>query len=184
MVRDRTFREDLYYRLNVVTIDMPPLRARPDDIPALAQFFFERSLAENRRPLTGLSAEAIAALVAYPWPGNVRELEHAIERAVVMSRGPAIEIGDLPPALAGHAAPREPAIAIPGSSLRAIERHAVLKTLEAAKGSTSKAAAILEVTPRTIQYKLHEYLPAKKSGVASIAPEEPPPRVPSDAPPT
>ncbi|MCE9576124.1 MAG: sigma-54 dependent transcriptional regulator [Deltaproteobacteria bacterium] len=169
MVRDRTFREDLFYRLNVVTIDMPPLRDRPDDIPALAQFFFERSRVENGRQLTELSPETIAALTAYPWPGNVRELQHAIERAVVMSRGPAVEVADLPPPLQAHHEPREPAIAIPGSSLRAIERHAVLKTLEAAKGSTSKAAAILEVTPRTIQYKLHEYLPAKKTGVPSIA---------------
>ncbi len=162
MVKDGRFREDLYYRLNVIAIDIPPLRDRAEDIAALAQHFFDVSTADNDKPLAGITVAALQALRAYAWPGNVRELQHAIERAVVMSPGPMLDVGDLPPPVCGAAARRDGAIAIPGSSLREIERYAILKTLEATGGSTSKAAEILEVTARTIQYRLQEYRRADK----------------------
>ena len=172
MVKEGKFREDLFYRLDVVAIEMPPLRDRREDIPALAQHFLERFVEENGKPLVGFSPEALAALVGHEWPGNVRELENAIERAVVMSKGPHVEARDLPPALAGSAAPGAradaDAVTIPGSSMYEIERYAILKTLESTKGSTSKAAEILGISVRSIQYKLQEYRPAAKSGAAAV----------------
>jgi DNA-binding NtrC family response regulator len=95
-VRRGQFRLDLYYRLHVVSVSLPPLRERPDDIPALARHFFERYRREVKRDLTGLTAEAVTCLRRYPWPGNVRELENAIERAVVLADGPEIGLRDLP----------------------------------------------------------------------------------------
>ncbi|HRG95215.1 MAG TPA: sigma-54 dependent transcriptional regulator [Polyangiaceae bacterium] len=150
------FREDLFYRLNVIAVDLPPLRARPQDIPALASFFLGRYARENGRAIEGFSDEAREALAAYPWPGNVRELENAVERAVVLCDGPRIERRHLPihivPAEARGGPPR-----VPGSTIAELERYAILQTLEACGGSTSKAALVLGISPRKIQYKLHEY---------------------------
>ncbi len=173
MVAKGTFREDLFYRLNVVALEVPPLRDRLVDVPLLVQHFFERAVVANARPLTGLTPAAMRALCAHRWPGNVRELEHAIERAVVLTAGSHIDVDDLPATLRGGTAAAPDAIAIPGSSLRAIERHAILKTLEATGGSTSKAAAILEITARTIQYKLHEYRHADTGHVPALVEPDP-----------
>src|SRR5262249_55920276 len=95
------FREDLYYRLNVVAITLPPLRQRRDDIPALAQFYVQRFAAEPKNPCTGLAREVQECSLAYLWPGNVRELANVIERAVVLGAGPQITLQDLPPSLVG-----------------------------------------------------------------------------------
>ena len=95
-VRAGRFREDLYYRIHVITVEMPPLRARPGDIPLLAEHFLERFRKETGRALRGFTRQALAALEAAPWPGNVRQLEHVIERAVVLCDGPEIDVGDLP----------------------------------------------------------------------------------------
>src|SRR5205814_3891496 len=104
-VREGKFREDLFYRLNVIQVVLPPLRDRVEDVPLLAGHFIARYAAKNGKPIRGLTREALAALESYPWPGNVRELEHAIERAVVLSRGAEIEVDDLPDsARAGGAA--------------------------------------------------------------------------------
>ena len=169
MVKAGTFREDLYYRLNVIMIDLPALRDRPEDIAPLGQHFFDKATHDNGKPLEGISVAAWHAMRAYAWPGNVRELEHAIERAVVMSAGPMIELDDLPPAVRGATVGLDTPVAIPGASLRDIERYAILKTLESTGGSTSKAAAILDVTPRTIQYRLQEYRRAEKGMGPAIA---------------
>jgi DNA-binding NtrC family response regulator len=150
------FREDLYYRLNVVAVEIPPLRDRKGDIAALASFFLRRYAAENGRTIEGFSDDALARLSAYSWPGNVRELENVIERAVVLCNESRIEVKNLPPTLVPQAE-REGAPAIPGSTIQDLERYAILKTLEACGGSTSKAAMILGVSTRKIQYKLHEY---------------------------
>jgi DNA-binding NtrC family response regulator len=151
-----TFREDLFYRLNVVAIELPPLRDRRGDIPALASFFLRRYAEENGKVIDTFSDEALALLVQYQWPGNVRELENVVERAVVVCESPRIERKHLPPSVvplpADGGAPE-----IPGSRIADIERYAILRTLEACGGSTSKAAGILGVSPRKIQYKLHEY---------------------------
>jgi DNA-binding NtrC family response regulator len=157
MVRDGKFREDLYYRLNVVTVEMPALRERPSDTPLLAAYFLDRYAKENGKPVSGFSDEALERLVHHDWPGNVRELENAVERAVVICRGEQIRVEDLSPAVL---APREAVggtPAIPGATLAELERHAILKTLEYTGGSTSRAAEILGISPRKIQYKLHEY---------------------------
>jgi DNA-binding NtrC family response regulator len=170
MVKDGRFREDLYYRLNVVALEMPPLRDRKSDIPALAQFFFDRFARENGKQIEGFAAEALELLVGHDWPGNVRELENAIERAVVMAHGPMIEARHLPATITPHAmtSTGDGVPTIPGSSLEDIERFAILKTLESTGGSTSKAADILGISVRKIQYKLHEYNQAPKSAVEAV----------------
>jgi DNA-binding NtrC family response regulator len=165
------FREDLYFRLNVITVDIPPLRERPGDVPALATFFLKRYGEENGKSLEGFSAEALADLAAYPWPGNVRELEHAVERAVVLADGPRVERRHLPPLVAASPEGEGPP-PVPGSSIYELERYAILKTLEACGGSTSKAATLLGISPRKIQYKLHEYRTGHRSPLPSL--DEPP----------
>ncbi len=155
-IAEGLFREDLYYRLNVVTLEIPPLRERETDVPELATFFLKRYADENGKRIEGLSDDALAALSAYSWPGNVRELENAMERAVVLCDGPRVETRHLPASISADAAP--PAMPrVPGTTIYDLERWAILRTLEACKGSTSKAATILGISPRKIQYKLHEY---------------------------
>ncbi len=157
-VRDGRFREDLYYRLNVVHIDMPPLRLRGGDAVALAEHFVRVFAEANHKRVEGLTDRARAKVHAHRWPGNVRALENAIERAVVLCEGPRIDEGDLP----FEASPDvHGALRIPGATMAEIERHAILSTLEATNGSTSKAAEILDISVRTIQYRLHEYGLAK-----------------------
>jgi transcriptional regulator with GAF, ATPase, and Fis domain len=150
------FREDLYYRLNVVGLEMPPLRDRRSDIPQLAKFFLERYTAENVKAIEGFSPAAIELLTSYDWPGNVRELENAIERAVVLTNGTLIEPVALPPNVRPRPSPAG-LPAIPGSTLADVERFAILETLKATGGSTSRAAELLGISVRTIQYRLHQY---------------------------
>jgi DNA-binding NtrC family response regulator len=150
------FREDLFYRLNVVKIELPALRDRRGDIPALASFFLRRCAAENGRNIETFADDALRALLDYRWPGNVRELENVVERAVVLCDGARIERKHLPPTVAPSDARGGPP-RIPGSTIAELERYAILTTLEACGGSTSKAATVLGVSPRKIQYKLHEY---------------------------
>ena len=159
-VQEGRFREDLYYRLNVVHIDMPPLRVRDNDVLLLANHFLRRFSADNRRKIEGFSDRARAKLLAHRWPGNVRELENAIERAVVLCEGNRIEEEHLPIEVAPVA---KGAIRIPGATMAEIERFAILSTLEATNGSTTKAAEMLDISVRTIQYRLHEYGVAVKS---------------------
>jgi two-component system response regulator HydG len=154
-VAGKRFREDLYYRLNVVHIEMPPLSQRGSDIVLLAEHFLTRFAEENQRTIERFSDAARAKLLAHHWPGNVRELENAIERAVVFTEGTAVEADALPFATTprvGDAAPR-----IPGTTLADLERYAILATLESVEGSTAKAAEILDVSVRTVQYRLNEY---------------------------
>ncbi|MFO0615848.1 MAG: sigma-54 dependent transcriptional regulator [Polyangiaceae bacterium] len=154
-IADGQFREDLYYRLNVVTLEIPRLADRASDIPELAGFFLRRFADEAARHIDGFSEEALAALNAYGWPGNVRELENAIERAVVLCDSPRIEVRHLPATVAPEA--RTEAPAIPGATIAEIERYAILRTLEACRGSTSRAAQVLGMSARKVQYKLREY---------------------------
>ncbi|NVB79873.1 MAG: sigma-54-dependent Fis family transcriptional regulator [Kofleriaceae bacterium] len=162
------FREDLYYRLNVVAIEMPPLRDRPTDIPLLAKFFLDRFAKENGKTITSVSESAMERLMSYDWPGNVRELENAIERAVVLATGSSIEAANLPasvrPRRTPHSVPR-----IPGSTFAELERYAITETLKATGGSTSKAAEILGASIRTIQYRMQQYSDAARSGVDAKA---------------
>jgi two-component system response regulator HydG len=153
-VREGRFREDLYYRLNVVSIEMPPLRVRPGDILVLAEHFLKKYAAENGKQIRGFSPEAITQLSEHGWPGNVRELENVIERSVVLCEGDQITPQCLPVSLN---TPHRAVVRIPGSTFAEIERHAILSTLEAVGGSTTRAARMLDISVRTIQYRLHEY---------------------------
>jgi DNA-binding NtrC family response regulator len=155
-IKKGTFREDLFYRLNVVTIELPPLRERKGDIPTLASFFLRRYAAENGKHIETLSDDALATLRDYGWPGNVRELENAIERAVVLCDGQVVQKSHLPTSVVPSEERGGPP-PIPGTTIADLERYAILKTLESCGGSTSKAATVLGVSPRKIQYKLHEY---------------------------
>jgi DNA-binding NtrC family response regulator len=137
-------------------LDLPPLRARPSDIPLLADHFLRLYAEENGKRVHGIEPRALEALLAYPWPGNVRELQHAIEQAVVLCEGELIGPGDLaiePPDQAV-----EPlSLMVPGVSLAEVERYTIMKTLEAVGGSPTKAAKILGISKRTVQYRLNEW---------------------------
>jgi DNA-binding NtrC family response regulator len=168
MVAAGRFREDLYYRLNVINLTLPSLRQRPSDIPALAMHFLKRYAEENGKTVSSISDAALTLLANHPWPGNVRELENVIERAVVIAEGDALEPHHLPPEFAvisrrGGAPP------IPGATLDEIERFSIMKTLESVGGSTSRAADMLGISVRKIQYKLQEYGAAPKSHVPALA---------------
>ena len=163
-VREGKFREDLFYRLNVIQVVLPPLRDRPEDIPLLADHFIVRYSAKNAKPIRGLTRAALAAMESYPWPGNVRELEHAIERAVVLSRGAEIDLGDLPESVRSGGAARTagPAGALEGRTLTVplgtpmeeIELRVIRETLRQTKGDKNLAAQLLGIAARTIYRKL------------------------------
>jgi transcriptional regulator with PAS, ATPase and Fis domain len=169
-VKAGRFREDLFYRLNVVSVTLPPLRERKSDIPALINHFLEKYGESYGKPVEGLAPGTLQALLAHDWPGNIRELENAIERAVVLAQGAELVSDDLPPVLRG---PRPlgsgSSNLIPGASMATIEREAILRTLEMVQGSTTRAAEILGISVRKIQYRLKEYA----SGKAPAAHEEP-----------
>jgi len=157
-VKAGRFREDLFYRLNVVSLTLPPLRDRKSDIPALVSHFLEKYGDSYGKEVKGLAPGTLQALLAHDWPGNIRELENAIERAVVLAQGAELTADDLPPVLRG---PRPlgsgSSSLIPGASMATIEREAILRTLEMVQGSTSRAAEILGISVRKIQYRLKEY---------------------------
>ncbi len=150
------FREDLYYRLNVVNLHMPPLRERGEDIIALAQDFLIQFNQKNRRDLKGFSPQALERLMAYRWPGNVRELINVVERAVIMAPGPLIEPRDLPLALQEPGENQEVQIRA-GLTIREMERALIEKTLEATGGNRTRSAAMLGITRKTLQNKIKEY---------------------------
>jgi DNA-binding NtrC family response regulator len=145
-IRAGHFREDLYYRLNVVAITLPPLRQRREDIPALAHHYVQRFAAETKRPVTDLAPEVLDRFLAYPWPGNVRELANVIERAVVLGEGPQITLQDLPPALGEAPPPLASSAAPPGSyhdAVAAFQRELLRQALAQAQGNHTAAARAL-----------------------------------------
>lgn len=156
LVEDGTFREDLYYRLNVVQIAMPPLRARRSDIPVLATYFLQKYATENEKKMIGISKGAMAQLMAQPWPGNVRELENAIERAVVLATGTEIEESDVSGSAPGPSGAGLDML-VPGVTLAEAERLILERTLDACGGDTAKAAKLLGISRRKIQYRLREW---------------------------
>jgi len=155
-VEEGTFREDLYYRLNVVPITLPDLKDRQEDIPLLANHFVQKFTQESNSNIREISREAMGILLSYPWPGNVRELENVIERAVTLGRGPAIQPGDLPPHLAGGAGPVEKALA-QEATLEDLERDYIRAVLRRTKGHQIRAAAILGIDRRTLYRKIRRY---------------------------
>jgi len=163
------FREDLFYRLNVVALEMPPLRDRTSDILALASFFLAKYAKANEKAIDSISTEALETMMGYGWPGNVRELENAIERAVVLTKGSVIEARGLPTTIRPSQPAARPELpAIPGTTMAELERYAILETMKATGGSTSKTADLLGISPRTIQYRLHQYNEAPRSDLEVV----------------
>jgi DNA-binding NtrC family response regulator len=154
------FREDLFYRLNVVVLHIPPLRERMEDIPLLANHFLKEFAAENQKPVPALSPDALDALAAHGWPGNVRELRNVIERMVVMARGDRLTLRDVPPAVregAGRPRGRGGPAGGAGLTLDDMERRMIVQALDAHGGHRVKAARQLGISRRTLHRKLNEY---------------------------
>ena len=172
LVREGEFRDDLYFRLNVVRITMPPLRERKEDIPLLVRGFLRHFCKANEKPLLDLTTDAMNALLTYDWPGNVRELRTAIEHGVVMASGPKITVRDLPSAVRGAARPTLPGGITPASAygekagpldLHATEKRLVMQALASTKGNVTAAAKKLGISRRTLHRKINEMNSAKPS---------------------
>jgi formate hydrogenlyase transcriptional activator len=168
MVADRRFRDDLFYRLNVFPITIPPLRERPDDVPLLVRFFANKFARQMRKRIETISAETIAGLKQYHWPGNIRELENLIERAVILSQGSELEvpIGEMtPPAIPSAVIPAPVETSAEPSSLESIEREHILRVLRDTNwvvGGPDGAAARLGLKRTTLQARM------KKLGIARL----------------
>ncbi|MBI4665823.1 MAG: sigma-54-dependent Fis family transcriptional regulator [Nitrospinae bacterium] len=164
LIRSGKFREDLYYRLNIINLSIPPLRERREDIPLMVTRFMEKYSEEDRRRITSISPEAMTLLENHYWRGNVRELENVIERAVVLTTGPRIEVENLPDyirfsiAEPGHDAYRIPATGMDLETvISSIEKEYLLKALEKAQGKKKEAAKLVNLTFRSFRYKLAKY---------------------------
>jgi two-component system response regulator HydG len=163
------FRQDLYYRLSVVIVEIPPLRDRKDDIPLLVERFRDVFAREHGKSVTGVVPAALSALVNYAWPGNVRELKNVIESAILFAAGSKLDLADLPPAIragapegaeepAGEAAEGPSGVAgLVGKTMADIEKEAILTALQASGGNRRRAAEMLDIGLRTLQRKLKEY---------------------------
>ena len=154
LVREKRFREDLYYRLNVIAVHLPPLRERCEDIPLLAHHFLRRFAAKNAKTVTGFTEEALDLLQTYAWPGNVRELENVIERAVVLTRSPLITPADLPETLTGSEQSVRHLVISIGTPLEEVEDRLIEETLRYAKGDKTIAAKLLGIATRTIYRRM------------------------------
>ena len=160
-VAEGRFRQDLYYRLNIIRIELPPLRDRTEDIPLLVEQFLQRFAEDHGKHVRALSPDAMRELLAYPFPGNVRELENAIERAVMLAGGPTIALGDLPPAIGGRVTVGTRSLldlAPEGCNIDQLlaeaERRIILQALERTAGNRTQAAKLLGVTFRSLRYRL------------------------------
>jgi DNA-binding NtrC family response regulator len=172
-IRKGSFREDLYYRLNVVNIHVPPLRERRDDIPLLAMSFLREFAEENGKKLEGFDPKARQSLYAYPWPGNVRELRNSVESAVVMAGAGLVGLDDLPPNVRSSGEERDVRVPV-GSTLEEAEKILIRETLAAQGGNKSRTAEILGIGRKTLYQKIEEYgiedRPAEASPAASAGP--------------
>ena len=158
MVREKRFREDLYYRLKVITINVPPLRDRREDINLLAQHFLTIYAAKNNRRLEGFAPEALRRLEGYPWPGNVRELENVIERGVVLARGNLIDVTDLPEEIAGATPLPEGVLTVRiGTPIAEVEKRLLEATLLATRNNKTLTAKLLGIDVRTVARKLERW---------------------------
>ncbi|HEX4139013.1 MAG TPA: sigma 54-interacting transcriptional regulator, partial [Candidatus Methylacidiphilales bacterium] len=154
LVKEGKFREDLYYRLNVITIEMPALRSRPLDLPALARQNLKFFAKQSARPIRDFTPAAMSALQRYPWPGNIRELRNVIERAVILAPGEKIDVNDFPETLRGT--PASGAVIGNRVSLEELEREHILRVIEIAN-SMDEAAQILGIDPATLYRKRKRY---------------------------
>ncbi len=163
MMEESRFREDLYYRLHVITIALPPLRDRKDDIPLLIHHFLRKYAEENEKPSPELAPESLDLLMAYDWPGNVRELENVIERAVVLATGPRIGSDLIPDQLRAKPSFQMPQFVLPPDGLSFkdvitdVEKRLIEATLEAAGGVQKRAAELLHIKPTTLNEMIKRY---------------------------
>ncbi|MEA1867434.1 MAG: sigma-54 dependent transcriptional regulator [Thermodesulfobacteriota bacterium] len=159
------FREDLFYRINVLSIVIPPLRERKEDIPLLVDFFIKRYNSRLKKKVEGVSPEVMPLFLEYKWPGNIRELENATERAMVYSDGPTIQVRDLPPQIRADSGvgSASPISALDGSifsikkSSKMLERELIIKALDETKGNKTKATQLLEISLPALLYKIKDY---------------------------
>lgn len=158
-VRDKVFREDLYYRLNVIPIDLPPLRHRPEDIGPLATHFIDMLCDEMSMPRRSLSADAVSALKEYPWPGNVRELRNLVERLLLLYDDDPITVRHLPPEMQGDSSGEAGGFVLPadGVDLEGVEKTLIVQALERSRGNKSQAARLLGISRDTLRYRLEKF---------------------------
>ena len=162
-VAQQRFRADLFYRIHVITLHLPPLRERREDIPLLVAHFLRKYAQQNAKPITAIAQQALQHLQVYPWPGNVRELENVIERAVVLAQGPVIGFEDLPPELQDQepaSIPKHHFVLPADATLAQIEREAITQALRRHAGNRQLAARVLDISLATLYRKLKEYNPA------------------------
>jgi DNA-binding NtrC family response regulator len=160
MVAEGRFRDDLYYRINVLSIDVPPLRERREDIPVLIDYFLKKHSKNASRPVTGLTSETKKLMNEYSWPGNVRQLESAIERAILLSEGDLITLEDLPTEVRQDVGPAsDGAFKLPaeGINFEEVERNLITQAMEQTDYNITKAAKLLGLTFRTLQYRLEKF---------------------------
>jgi two-component system NtrC family response regulator len=160
MIEDGTFREDLYYRLAVIPLELPPLRERPDDIPDLVNFFFDRAKQRVNRPNLTFPPSLLPYFQGYRWPGNIRELENILERIAVLARSNEVTLADLPPKLAAvGAAPTALQLDLPttGISLENVEKELILKALEKCDWNQTHAAKYLDISRKTLIYRMEKH---------------------------
>jgi two-component system response regulator PilR (NtrC family) len=180
-VKNGKFRQDLYYRLNVIRLEVPPLRERREDVAELARHFLERCAREHNKTIRALSPDALRALDAYSFPGNVRELENIIERAVALAGGPLIGLGDLPHEVSGAVAQATPALlSLPPEGcdldnvLGEVERRLILQALDRAGGVRTNAAKSLGITLRSLRYRMQK-LSLQGEDEEPVSSDPPPP---------
>jgi two-component system response regulator HydG len=172
-IRKGRFREDLFYRLNVIELRVPPLRERPDDIPLLANHFLEKYTKKNRREVLSFERETLDILKAYAWPGNVRQLENVVERAVVLTTSETIKPSDLPPEIHQSNTDGNYFVIPFGTPLEEIERHVISETLRRTEGDKKLTAQLLGVATRTIYRKIGAFQEEDRpSGSTKPAPHE------------
>ena len=161
LVQRGAFRQDLYYRLNVFPVFVPPLRARIDDIPALVSHFIEKWKRTAKQTVKEVSSQAMAYLMSYPWPGNVRELENTLQRMMVVSKGGLLDVAELPPSISGRESDSKPEArdlkGISRESAELVEKRAIMDALSQTDGNVTRAAKLLGVSRATLQNKMKTY---------------------------
>jgi DNA-binding NtrC family response regulator len=163
-LRDGKFREDLYYRLNVFTIQLPTLRERPEDLPALIEHFLQQLTPSAGKQIMGMEAECLELLKSQRWPGNVRQLRNVVERAIIVTRGPMISVADLPTEIKPRSGERSTLDVHVGMSLSAVKRELLLQTLNLTGGNKVKAAEILGVSLKSLYNNLKDYQTVRLTG--------------------
>ena len=157
MVDEGIFRQDLFFRLSVVPLHLPPLRERPSDIPPLVEHFLQQYSRKNRKDIRAVAPAAMEALLGYRWPGNIRELENTIERAIILCLGERISLSELPAHIRQAAGGPPPAVPRPGMTIKEMEQDLIRVTLEQTAGNRTRAAEILGISRQTLQNKLKDY---------------------------